>query len=66
MKKKKQNIWRKYFKTHYRAHLGYLVKYMANYIYIYILIFRRLTPLVHLLVNSKGNHVTGKKPLAAA
>jgi hypothetical protein len=33
MKKKKQNIWRKYFKIHYRAHLGYLVKYVANYIY---------------------------------
>jgi hypothetical protein len=33
---------------------------------IYILILRRLTPSVHLLANSKGNHVTGKKPLAAA
>jgi hypothetical protein len=33
MKKKKQNIWRKYFKTHYRAYLGYLVKYIANHIY---------------------------------
>jgi hypothetical protein len=32
---------------------------------IYILILRRLTPSVHLLANSKGNHVTGKKPLAA-
>jgi hypothetical protein len=34
--------------------------------YIYILILRRLTPSVHLLANSKGNHITGKKPLAAA
>jgi hypothetical protein len=34
--------------------------------YIYILILRRLTPSVHLLANSKGSHVTGKKPLAAA
>jgi hypothetical protein len=34
--------------------------------YIYILILRKLTPSVHLLANSKGNHVTGKKPLAAA
>jgi hypothetical protein len=33
MKKKKQNIWRKYFKIHYRAYLDYLVKYMANHIY---------------------------------
>jgi hypothetical protein len=27
MKKRKHNIWRKYFKIHYRAYLGYLVKY---------------------------------------
>jgi hypothetical protein len=33
MKKKEQNIWRKYFKTHYRAYLGYLVGYVANHIY---------------------------------
>jgi hypothetical protein len=32
MKKKEQNIWRKYFKIYYRAHLGYLVEYIANYI----------------------------------
>jgi hypothetical protein len=41
MKKKKQNIWRKYFKTHYRAHLGYLVEYMVNYVYrVWILAIR--------------------------
>jgi hypothetical protein len=31
--KKKPNIWRKYFKIYYRAHLDYLVEYVANYVY---------------------------------